>query len=185
MTGIKGCIHIYCGDGKGKTTAATGLSVRASGAGIPVIFCQFMKSDCSSEILVLKGVPGITVLHAPRFFGFSWTLQEKEKKEAEKQYRELFWTAVKNASKYCDKANSEKVSALLILDELISACNTGMIDEKAVLEWIARRPENLEIVITGRNPSERLLSEADYITEMKMRRHPYEQGIKARIGIEY
>ena len=172
-----GLVHIYCGDGKGKTSASVGLAVRAAGRGFQVIIARFLKSDDSGEVEVLKTVPGITVLPCEKEFGFVFAMDEATKAEAAKYYRELFQKAV---------ATVEETKAdLLVMDEILASMYYNMVPEQEVLEFLKTRPENLEVVMTGRGPSEAIMEAADYITEMKMVRHPYEKGISARFGIEY
>ena len=170
-----GLLHIYCGDGKGKSTAAVGLSVRAAGAGKKVIFTQFFKDGSSSEIGVLKELKNIKTLNVKENLGFYKNMDAKQKLRAAELYTELFERALKEAE------NAE----LMVLDEIISCCNYGIVDEKRLLDFICGRPEKLEIVLTGRNPSEKLLEAADYVTEMKKIKHPYDRGVKARKGIEF
>lgn len=168
-------IHIYCGDGKGKTTAAVGLAVRAAGAGKNVVFTQFFKDGSSSEVGVLRSIPNIQVLHCKTVPGFWRRMDENQRKKASADYTQLF-NDVLEAAKNAD---------LLILDEILSACNHGAVPEQLVTDFLDRKPEKLEVVLTGRDPSAALLTKADYITEMCKRRHPYDQGIPARKGIEF
>ena len=172
MTGL---IHIYCGDGKGKTTAAIGLAVRAAGSGKKVLLLQFFKDGKSSEFAALAHVPGIETVPQTRIFGFSWTLTPEEKEEARGYYAGLLEEAFRRAGGF----------DLLVLDEAMSACTTGMIDETRLLALLTGKPAELEVVLTGRNPSQALLDAADYVTEMKKIKHPYERGVAARKGIEY
>lgn len=172
---MPGLIHIYCGDGKGKTTAALGLALRAAGSGKRVLVLQFFKDGKSSEFASLAHVPGIEVVPQTRAFGFSWTLSEAEKGEASAYYSGLLEDAFRRSEGF----------DLLVLDEAMSACTTGMIDERRLLELLAAKPEELEVVLTGRGPSDALCGKADYVTEMRKVKHPYERGIAARKGIEY
>ena len=110
-----------------------------------------------------------------RSFGFSWNMNQEQKAEAAAYYTELFEKAWKMGGD----------QDVLVLDELCGAVDLGFVPEELVLAAIGRKPEHLEVVLTGRNPSRRLLELADYVTEMKMIRHPYENGIQARAGIEY
>ena len=170
-----GRVHIYCGDGKGKTTAALGLALRCAGSGRRVLLLQFFKDGRSSEFTALEHVPGIEVVPQTRSFGFSWTLSEEEKGEARAYYAGLLEEAFRRAGGF----------DLLVLDEAMSACTTGMIEEGRLLELLEGRPEGLEVVMTGRNPSAALAERADYLTEMKLVKHPFQQGVSAREGIEY
>ncbi len=170
-----GLIHIYCGNGKGKTTAATGLAVRAAGFGKKVVFCQFFKNGTSSELKSLEKLENVTVLNCNKSYGLYCNMDEEEKQNAAKDYGELLEKALSKAEK----------SDLLVLDEAVSSCNHGMIDEKILLDFLENKPKELEIVLTGRSPSERLLSMADYVTEMNKIKHPYDKGTPARKGIEF
>lgn len=172
---MAGLIHIYCGDGKGKTTAAVGLALRSAGAGNRVVFTQFFKDGSSSEISLLRQIPGISVLHTKTVGGFWKRMTAEQQAQASRDYTELFHIA-------CERA---KNMDLLVLDEVISACNHGAVPEEALLEFLQNKPEHLEVVLTGRNPSEALLAQADYVTEMKKIKHPFDHGVLARKGIEY
>ncbi len=171
----RGLVHIYCGDGKGKTTAAVGLSVRASGCGRRVVFAQFFKDGTSGECGVLQHLPGITFVRPEKSFGFFWTLSEAEKAEA----RDFYTAHLHRAMDLARDAD------LLVLDEAMSACAHGVIDEGELLAFLREKPEGLEVVLTGRDPSQAMQEAADYITEMKKVKHPFDQGIGAREGVEY
>ncbi len=172
---MEGLVHLYCGDGKGKSTAAVGLSVRASGAGLPVVFAQFFKDGSSSEIGVLRSLPGVRVLVCERYFGRFRNISEEARAEAVKAYGDLLEEALAAAGE----------RGLLVLDEAVSACNHGVIREERLLDFLRHKPEELEVVLTGRNPSEALLGAADYVTEMRKLRHPFDAGIPARKGVEF
>lgn len=170
----KGLLHIYCGDGKGKTTAAIGLAIRACGAGMKVCFAQFMKSGSSSEWQILNKENNIETMIAKNEFGFTWKMTEDEKAKLRDINTRTLEAIVAEKTKY----------EVLILDEIISAYQHNLVDKNLLLQLLEAR-KNLEIVLTGRNPAEELLEQADYITEMKSIRHPYEKGIQARKGIEF
>ena len=172
---MKGLIHIYCGDGKGKTTASAGLAVRAAGAGKKVLFVQFLKNGNSAELAPLQTL-GIRTRVCGKKHGFIWTMSEEEKACAAADYTALLREAFEAAREGVD---------LLILDEAVGAAGCGMIPEDELIRLLKERPEGLEVVLTGRDPSEALQAEADYITEMKKIRHPFDKGIDARRGIEY
>lgn len=172
---MPGLIHLYCGDGKGKTTAALGLALRAAGAGKQVVFTQFFKDGSSSEIGPLAALPGVRVFHADTVRGFYRNMTPIQREQAGKDYTALF-RQVTQAAQEAD---------LLILDEIVSACNRGVVPEKLVTDFLLEKPARLEVVLTGRNPSAALLELADYITEMRKLRHPFDRGIGARKGIEF
>lgn len=171
----RGLIHIYCGDGKGKTTASLGLSLRAAGSGMKVLYVQFFKDGSSSEFRLLEQVGGVTFLRPAKKFGFYRTLTPAQREEAREFYTEHFRTAAAMAKDF----------DLLVLDEAMSACRTGVIPEAEVLDFLKNKPEQLEVVLTGRDPSQALFDAADYVTEMCKRKHPFDQGIPARKGIEF
>ncbi|RGZ01866.1 cob(I)yrinic acid a,c-diamide adenosyltransferase [Clostridium sp. AM58-1XD] len=173
----RGLIHIYCGDGKGKTTAAVGLAVRAAGRGKNVLMVRFLKNDDSGEVAVLKQIDGITLIPCEKVFGFVFRMNEEEKRQAAAWYGKLFEKAV-------SMAKTDEYD-LFVMDEAMAACTSGMIEEEKLLRFLAEKPEKLEVVMTGRNPSERLMETADYVSEIKAVKHPYEKGIPAREGIEY
>lgn len=169
-----GLVHIYCGDGKGKTTAAAGLAVRALGSGKKVLFSQFLKNGSSGEVEMLKKL-GACVLHDFGINKFSFNMTDEEKAECLETNNQLLTKIIQNAAHY----------DLIVLDEIIGTCGCGLVSGEKLLAFLKSRPENAEIVLTGRNPSPELCVEADYITEMKKVAHPYEKGIPARKGIEF
>ncbi|MBR4122547.1 MAG: cob(I)yrinic acid a,c-diamide adenosyltransferase [Erysipelotrichaceae bacterium] len=173
---MKALVHLYCGDGKGKTTASVGLAVRAAGAGKKVLFVQFFKNGSSSELRSLRKLEGIGILLCEKPYGFIWNMTPEELAAAKADFTELLREALRRAEEGTD---------LLILDEAVSACNCQMIPEEELCAFLQNRPENLEVVLTGRDPSEALKAQADYITEMKKIRHPFDRGIQARRGIEF
>ena len=170
-------IHIYCGDGKGKTTAAMGLALRCAGGGRRALVLQFLKDGSSSELGPLAQGAGVEVVPQTRTFGFTWTLSPQELEEARRYYGGLLEAA-------WEKARGGGYG-LLVLDEALGACGAGLIDESRLLELLDGAPEGLEVVLTGRGPSQALLDRADYVTEMRKVKHPFDQGVTARKGIEY
>lgn len=171
------CVHIYCGDGKGKTSAALGLAVRAAGRGRKILLVRFLKKEDSGEVPVLRRIPGITVKPCEREFGFVFCMEAEERARAAAYYQQQFEQA-------CQSVEQEDYD-VLVLDEILAACNYGMVQEEDVIRFLENRPEKLEVVLTGRNPSRRLLEHADYVSEIQMRKHPFEKGVPARKGIEY
>lgn len=171
-----GLVHLYCGDGKGKTTAAVGLAVRHSGRGGKVVFAQFLKDGTSGECRVLAKL-GVTVLAANPVGKFSFRMTEEEKAETAAAIGRTFDAATGFAVR--------ERATLLVLDEVCAAVNCGFLPEKTLTEFLESRPDSLEVVLTGRDPSENLQVHADYITEMKKWRHPFDEGVAAREGIEF
>ncbi len=170
-------IHIYHGNGKGKTTAAMGLALRALGVGYRVVIVQFLKGGKSGEIEMLCQLPNVTILRGKNSTKFSFQMNEDEKKAA----TALHDDHLEQATAWIERGECD----LLILDEILDALATGLLDEKRLRTLLANRPDEWELVFTGRNPPAFLRDAADYITEMRCEKHPYERGIAARKGIEF
>lgn len=172
----KGLVHIYCGNGKGKTTAAVGLAVRCAGGGGRVLFYQFLKDGKSGEINSFRFLDGITVFSGYKSTKFSFNMTEHEKRLAAEHYMSDFnkIRAMVNNSSY----------DMLVLDEAIHAVNLGYITLSAMLGFIDSKPEVTELVLTGRNPSKELIDRADYISEITKIKHPFDRGVNARKYIE-
>lgn len=165
-------LHVYFGEGKGKTTAAAGLAIRALGHGQKVIFLQFLKSGTSGELSVLRQA-GAAVFSGKAGTKFVSKMTEEEKRETARIHNGFL-------------ANAKETEwDLLVLDEACAAANAGVIDEEMLRGIVLENRERKEIVITGRNPRTWMLEAADYITEMKCVRHPYTLGITAREGVEF
>ena len=171
-----GLIHIYCGEGKGKTTAAVGLAVRHAGAGGKVVLAQFLKNGTSSECRALAKLENVTMLAANPCSKFSFQMTGEEKQECRAAIGRTFAAATGFAVR--------EGATLLVLDEVCAALSCGFLAEDEVIAFLDGKPDELEVVLTGRNPSEGLQARADYITEMVKRRHPFDKGIGARKGIE-
>lgn len=171
-----GLIHIYCGDGKGKTTAAMGLALRCAGHGEKVVIAQFLKDGTSGESRLLARLDNVTLLAANPVGKFSKAMNAAEREESEQAMARTFRAAV-------DFAVREH-ARMLVLDEVCAAITTGMLEEWDVLEFLDDKPEDLEVVLTGRNPTLRMQERADYISEICKRKHPFDRGIRAREGIE-
>lgn len=173
----QGLIHIYCGDGKGKTSAAIGLAVRAAGCGKKVLFARFLKNEESGELKILDAVPEITVIHLERSYGFFNTLSDGEKQEVRQLYGTL-WNSIA-------KIITESDYDILIMDEFMAAYRYGLIPQEEAIKFLRKKPKCLEVVLTGRDPDEKLVELADYVSEIRKVKHPFDRGIRARRGIEY
>lgn len=171
-----GLVHIYCGEGKGKTTCSVGLTVRACGYGLHVLFMQFLKSGDSSELKILKSLPGIDVLGTKPIKKFSFQMTEEEKEET----RQI------NAEQFADmvKMLENDHYDMLVLDEVLGSIEAGLLDDQLIVNFLKNRPEQLEVVMTGRYPTEELEELADYVSRIDKVKHPYDKGIPARAGIE-
>lgn len=169
MTGL---VHLYWGEGKGKTTAAMGLALRALGAGRSVVIVQFLKGGPSGEIPLLEKL-GAHVFRGKAGQKFTFQMSEAEKAETKALQTENLRRAL------------ALEADLLILDEACAAWQKGLVDRELLKQAVLDRPQGREAVLTGRNPPNWLWEAADYITEMKCCRHPFEQGIPAREGVEF
>lgn len=170
----KGLVHLYTGDGKGKTTAAVGLAVRAAGAGLRVLFVQLMKGRDSAEIVPMERL-GIRVMRAKVGDKFVFQMDEAEKAACRATHRACFEEATQQAQHY----------DVLVLDEAMSALSTGMLAEADLAGFIKQKPPGLEVVLTGREAPGAIIELADYITDMRAEKHPFEGGQAARRGIEF
>jgi len=174
---LKGKLHIYCGDGKGKTTAALGLSLRALGRGFNIIFVQFLKSRETGEFVSLGKMENVIFLREDIPEKFTWSFSDEEKLEVFEKHNALFAKAV-------SLINELDGDILLVFDEIIGALNKALIDKDMVMEFLQKGDLNAEIVLTGRNPSSELIDIADYVSKVKKIKHPFDNGLKARKGIE-
>ena len=174
---VQGLIHIYCGDGKGKTSAAVGLAVRAAGRGEKVLFARFLKNEDSGELNVLDAISEIDVIHLDKVYGFFYRLNEEEKEEARKTYGDLWKKILQRIS--------DEAYGVLVMDEFMAAWQYGLIPQEEALTFLKEKPDSLEVVLTGRDPDDRLVELADYVSEIRKVKHPFDRGIRAREGIEY
>ena len=168
----RGLIIVHTGDGKGKTTAALGLAMRAFGAGLKVLILQFIKGKRRSGELTALEILGVEV----RQLGLGFITQEN------------FSEQKKSARAAIELARTEILSGtwdLIILDEINYAVKFGLLDAEEILELIKIRPPQLHLVFTGRNALPELIDAADLVTEMKLIKHPFKQGIAAQSGIEF
>lgn len=168
----QGLVHLYWGEGKGKTTAAMGLALRALGNGRGVTVVQFLKGAPTGEAPLLEQL-GARVLRGQPGQKFVFQMTEEEKAACRAAETQRLREALASP---CD---------LLVLDEACAAAELGMVDEALLKSAVLRRPAGREVVLTGRGPATWMLEAADYSTEMRCHKHPYEQGVPARKGVEY
>ena len=164
-------LHIYCGDGKGKTTAALGLALRAAGSGMHVCIVQFMKGRHTSELNSLLHIPEITVLRCDRDYGFSFQMDDAVRAAVTACHDRLLQQA------------ADMPAEMLVLDEFFAAWRHKLLDREAAMRLVTEC--RAELVLTGRDPDAVFLEMADYVSDIHAVRHPYEKGIPARKGIEY
>lgn len=170
----KGLVEIYTGDGKGKTTASVGLAVRAAGSGLRVLFAQFLKGRQTGEIEPLLRF-GVHVVRSEAVTKFIPYMTPAEKEECRRAQHSVLKEAEDGLAQ----------SDVVILDEVFGAVSTGMIGEQDVISLIKNKPAGTELVLTGRGAPESIVSLADYVSEIKAVKHPYEKGMTARRGIEF
>ena len=167
-----GLIQIYSGDGKGKTTAALGLAMRAAGHGMKVVFIQFMKGEPGGEHLFVSQHQPFSIVQLST--GDIFTKSDEQLKAEAQQTLEY--------------AEQEMVGGgydLVILDEILVAINRGFITTQQVLDLLDKKPDPVELVLTGRRAPREITQRADLVTEMLMIKHPFVEGVGARRGIEY
>ena len=167
-------LHFYYGDGKGKTTAALGLAFRFSGQGKRAVVVQFLKNTDCGEVKVLSDMD-ITLLRGKCGDCFTCFMTE----------RQLAETKIIHEDNLKKALSLIKTGDMLILDEAADAVELNLLDEQLFKQAILDNKDAVEIVVTGHKPLSWLMETADYITEMKKHKHPFDSGISARKGIEY
>ncbi|MBI1969812.1 cob(I)yrinic acid a,c-diamide adenosyltransferase [Candidatus Woesearchaeota archaeon] len=192
-----GLVHVYTGDGKGKTTASLGLAMRAAGNGLQVYIIQFLKACETGELHAIEKLPNITIVQ----FGVG---MEGEMQKSIHEYEELLkrdgsketgtrfaFMADRDEKTACQRAfdHAKKIIKsgdydLVVLDEVNCAMNKGLVPVEEVLE-LMQDHGHTELVFTGWGAPERIKEKADYVSFVQKMKHPYEKGIKARRGIEY
>ena len=174
----KGYVQIYTGNGKGKTTAAVGLAVRAAGNGYNVFMVQFLKGSKTGEIESAKKMaPFFNIFRFEKKRGFFWTLNADEKVELKED--------VQKAYEFCRKTLKEEKCDILIMDEVMGALSNNLISEQQLIELIDNKPDNIELVLTGRNAPKSIIHKANLVTEMKDIKHYFNEGVPSREGIEF
>jgi cob(I)alamin adenosyltransferase len=170
---MQGFVQVYTGNGKGKTTAAIGLAIRAAGAGLKVFIGQFIKTGDFSEIKTLKRLSDVIVIEQ---FGLGYFMgRNPTQEDVDAAHRGI------ERVRSIFKSNEYNV---VILEEANVAVRYGLISEEDLLGLIEQRPDTKELVITGRWATQRVIQKADLVTEMKDIKHYYRKGVEARVGIE-
>ncbi len=169
---MKGMVQVYTGNGKGKTTAALGLALRASGAGLKVFIGQFVKGQEYSELKAIEKIPGLELEQ----FGRSCFIR----KEPEEEDYQAARRGLEVAAKKLSSGNYD----IVILDEAMIALKYQLFSFADLWQAISQRAEGVEVIITGREAPKELIDKADLVTEMKEIKHYFQQGVKARVGIE-
>jgi cob(I)alamin adenosyltransferase len=171
----KGLIQVYTGDGKGKTTAALGLALRAVGRGLKVVMIQFLKGDSETgELTMAQRLSPDLVIRPMGRDGFV------DPARPGPEDMRLAQEALENAKRALD----ERLSDVLILDEVNVAVSMGLVQEREVLEVMDRKPDDVELILTGRKAPESFIQRADLVTTMECTKHYFDEGQAARVGIE-
>jgi cob(I)alamin adenosyltransferase len=170
----KGLIHVYTGTGKGKTTAAIGLGVRAAGDGLKVVMIQFMKGRRYSELDALEQIPNFTVVQFGR--------DEFVSKEKPKQ---IDIDLAQKGLAYAKEIIHKQSYDVVILDEINVALEYHLIRLQDVLQLLMEKPESIELVLTGRHASSEIMKQADVVSEILEIKHPYQKGVLSRKGIDW
>ncbi|WP_437968179.1 cob(I)yrinic acid a,c-diamide adenosyltransferase [Sorangium sp. So ce260] len=172
--GRKGLVIVYTGHGKGKTTAALGMVFRALGRGMRVAVVQFIKGKWKTgERLFAETLPGLTFLVMGR--GFTWESDDISRDKA----------AARAAFQEAAALIAGGEQDIVVLDEITYALHYGFLAEDELLAALRARPAHVHVVITGRNAPDALVALADLVTEMRSVKHPFEQGMKAQIGVDF
>jgi len=169
-------IEVYTGDGKGKTSAVIGLVCRAKGHNLKVCYIYFHKNPEKwgyGEFKILKKI-GVDV------FGFAKEHPHFEKVEKEKLREECL-----KGIEFIKKIYKEKNYDIVVCDEILISLRDGFLKEEEIIEIMEEKPENIELILTGRYITEKIIEKADLVSEIKKIKHPYDKGIKARKGIEF
>ncbi|KAB3532894.1 cob(I)yrinic acid a,c-diamide adenosyltransferase [Alkaliphilus pronyensis] len=173
----KGLIHIYTGDGKGKTTAAIGQGTRTAGGGYKVLMVQFLKGDDTGELHSIERMaPNFKLIRYAPLNSFYKFLKEEEKEAVKREVQQGLQEVISYLEG--DEFN------LIILDEIMAVLFNEILSVEDIIKLIEKKPPLVELILTGRNAPKELMDLADYVTEMKMIKHPFEKGIYARKGIE-
>ncbi len=166
-------IQVYCGNGKGKTTAAVGGAIRAAGSSMRVAFAQFLKNGDSSELTVLQGLPDVTCILSPVAFPLLQMPDEALQARLRAAYDEMLRQVETSDAAFC------------VLDEVLDAWQYPLLSRPRLQTFLETQREARELVLTGRQLPPALAGLADYISEVQAVRHPFTKGIPARKGVEY
>ncbi|MGE5633492.1 MAG: cob(I)yrinic acid a,c-diamide adenosyltransferase [Caulobacteraceae bacterium] len=173
----KGLIQVYTGDGKGKTTAALGQGLRSCGRGLTVYMVQFLKGGDTGELHSIEKLkPLFNIFRFEKERGFFWTLNEEEKRELKEDIDKGF--------EFIKKVMKNRECDILIIDELLGVLGNKLLRVEDVVEVLKSKPDNMEVIITGRNAPKEIVDMADLVTEMKEIKHYFNEGMYAREGIE-
>jgi len=198
---MQGMVHVYTGTGKGKTTASLGLALRAVGHNLKVFIVQFMKSGDTGELFAIERyVPNIKLvqvgkdaLDEKQMKIFSYKKQEEKRSENKLTEDEVYVFLPDDDEREASRRGLELAKKvimkgevdLVILDEINCCLEKKLIPVEEILELIKNKPDHVELILTGRGAPQALMDAADYVSEVRRVKHPYDRGILARKGIEY
>ena len=177
----QGLVQVYTGDGKGKTTAAFGLALRAAGQGNKVLIYQFLKPpslDIGERFALRLGAVRIRVEVLETPWDLSTSLHSEQDKARTRD-------AISNAMERLTETAEKRFYDVLILDEIVFCLSQGLVNLQDIARLIERRDRRVEILLTGRGATPELIDLADLVTEMKNVKHPFDKGVRARSGIDY
>jgi len=172
---FKGYIQVYTGNGKGKTTAALGLAMRAAGYGFKTYFCQFLKGQDYGELSAIQKLSPLITIEQFGRKGFIHVTENPDKEDIERARQGLG---------KCYLMMKSRKYRIIVLDEVNVAVHFNLFSEKDIHDFLDKKPEDMEVILTGRYAPESFIERADLVTEMKEIKHYYKKGIQARKGIE-
>ncbi len=168
-----GLVHVYTGEGRGKTSAGMGLILRALGRGLKVKIIQLFKRDTGEQFFFENS--GVKYLQFKPEHPFFKNYNAEELESLKKEFMEFWNSAISDLEEY----------DVLLVDEIGPGIKWGIISEQIVLDFINNKPVNMELILTGRDIPNSLIERADYVSELRKIKHPFDKGILAREGIEY
>jgi cob(I)alamin adenosyltransferase len=172
---FKGYIHVYTGNGKGKTSAALGLALRAAGHGLKTYFGQFLKGQDYGELSAIQKLSSLITIEQFGRKGFIHVTENPDIEDIERARQGL---------RKCTKMMMSQKYQIIVLDEINVAVHFNLFAEKDILDFLDKKPEDIEVILTGRYAPKSFIKRADLVTEMKEIKHYYKRGIQARKGIE-
>jgi cob(I)alamin adenosyltransferase len=172
---FKGYIQVYTGNGKGKTTAALGLALRAAGHGLKTYIGQFLKGQDYGELSAVHKLSPLITIEQYGKKDFIHVTENPDKEDIDK---------AKQGLRKCTKMMKSQKYRIIVLDEINVAVHFNLFSEKEIHDFLDEKPEDIEVVLTGRYAPQSFIDRADLVTEMKEIKHYYKKGIQARFGIE-
>ncbi len=173
----KGYVQIYTGNGKGKTTATLGLTIRALGHGFTVHIVQFLKGGPTGELTTLEKLDNVSLFRVTDADKYIWNLNAQEKKDMQEKSQHM----LQNIRKWF----KEDLADIIILDEVMAAIKYEIVSLEDIQALLTIRPDTVEVIMTGRDAPQELIDRADLVSEINDVKHYFDKGVKARKGIEF